>query len=189
MTVLRRLAVVLALACVAGADWPQFLGTARDGSTAEVVPPFADKPQELWRKPVGDAHSSPVVAGGVVYAFYQPGKGEEEALAAFDAKTGERKWEKVYPRDKFVPLFGSGPRGTPAVSGGKVFTFGSTGVLTAFDSGTGDIAWQVETRKQFPKASRPRFGVSASPAVADGKVIVPVGGKGSGLVAFAADTG
>ena len=35
----------------------------------------------LWTKPVGDAHSSPVVADGVVYAFYQPKGKNADALA------------------------------------------------------------------------------------------------------------
>lgn len=188
MTRLRRVPVVLIVPVLLAADWPQFLGAARDGSSPEVVKPFDGKPEELWRKPVGDAHSSPVVAGGVVYAFYQPGKEPADALAAFDAKTGEKKWEKTYPRAEFKSDFGTGPRGTPAVSGGKVFTFGSTGVLTAWSAADGAVVWRVDTLKQF-KAKNLYFGVSASPTVAAGKVIVPVGGKGAGLVAFAADTG
>ncbi len=116
----------------------------------------------LWKKPVGESHSSPVVAGGVVYAFYQPKGKNADALAAFDAKTGELKWEKSYDRAEFKPLFGNGPRSTPVVSGGKVFTLGGTGILACWDAKTGDIGWKVDTLKEF-NAKNLFFGVSTSP--------------------------
>ena len=82
---------------------------------AEKVEPWKAPPKVLWKKPVGDAHSSPVVAGGVVYAFYSPKGKNADALAAFDAATGEMKWEKSYERQEYKGLFGNGPRSTPAV--------------------------------------------------------------------------
>jgi hypothetical protein len=181
------LTLTLAFALQA-ADWPQFLGPNRDNSVAEQVEPWKGELKALWKKPVGDAHSSPVVADGVVYAFYQPKGKNADALAAFDAKTGELKWEKSYDRPEFKPLFGPGPRGTPAVSGGKVYTFGGTGILACWDAKTGEIDWKVDTLKDF-EAKNLFFGASASPLVADGKVITLVGGKGAGIVAFDAKSG
>ncbi len=170
------------------ADWPQFLGPTRDNAIPDTVAPWTGDLKPLWKKPVGDAHSSPVVAGGIVYAFYQPKGKNADALAAFDAKTGELKWEKSYERPEFKPLFGNGPRGTPAVAGGKVYTYGGTGVLACWDAKTGEIDWKVDALKEF-KASNLFFGTSASPLVADGKVVTLVGGKGAGVVAFDAKTG
>lgn len=186
---LAALALALTLTLSAqGGDWPQFLGPNRDGTTAEPVGAWTGDLKPLWKKPVGDAHSSPVVADGVVYAFYQPKGKNADALAAFDAKTGELKWEKSYDRPEFKPLFGNGPRGTPAVSGGKVFTYGGTGVLAGWDAKTGDLDWKVDALKEF-KANNLFFGTSASPLVADGKVVAMVGGKGAGLVGFDPKTG
>jgi outer membrane protein assembly factor BamB len=165
------------------ADWPQFLGPNRDNTTTERIEPWKAPPKVLWKKPVGDAHSSPVVAGGVVYAFYQPKGKNADALAAFDAKTGEMKWEKSYDRPEFKPPFGAGPRGTPTVAGGKVYTLGGTGVLACWDAKTGDRDWQVDTLKDFG-ARNLFFGVSTSPLVVDDKVVTMVGGKGAGIVAF-----
>lgn len=183
------LALTLALALsAAGADWPQFLGPNRDNTTAEAVEPWKGDLKSLWKKPVGDAHSSPVVAGGVVYAFYQPRGKDADALAAFDAKTGERKWEKSYARPEYKPPFGVGPRSTPAVSGGKVYTYGGLGILACWDARTGELDWKVDALKEF-KTGNPFFGTSTSPIVVDGKVVVMVGGKGSGVVAFDAKTG
>ncbi len=183
---MRSLLVSVAIVSCSGflrADWPQFLGPKRDSSTKETVAPWTGSPKVLWKKPVGDAHASPVVADGVVYAFYQP-KGEDaDALAAYDAKTGELKWDKSYPREAYTPPFGKGPRGTPAVAGGKVFTFGSTGVLAAWDAKTGAILWKVDTLKQF-QAKNLFFGISTSPTIVGDTVVVMVGGKGHGIVGF-----
>jgi outer membrane protein assembly factor BamB len=183
---MRSLWLSIALISLAGslrADWPQFLGPKRDSTTKEIVAPWTGAPKVLWKKPVGDAHASPVVADGLVYAFQQP-KGENaDALTAYDAKTGEMKWGKGYEREAYTPPFGKGPRGTPAVAGGKVFTFGSTGILAAWDAKTGAILWKVDTLKQF-QAKNLFFGVSTSPTVVGDTVVVMVGGKGHGIVAF-----
>lgn len=183
----RLLLLTAALLAVA-ADWPQFLGPTRDSASPETVSPWKVPPKALWRQPIGDAHSSPVVAGGVVYAFFKPKGRDADALAAFDAKTGEKKWEASYDRDKFTPPYGVGPRGTPAVDGGKVYTLGITGVLACWDAATGDVAWKVDTLKEFA-AKNLFFGVSTSPTVVGTNVVVMVGGKGVGVVAFDKATG
>lgn len=182
------LSVTLALTLTA-ADWPQFLGPNRDGTTPEQVAPWKGELKPVWKKPVGESHSSPVVADGLVYAFYQPKDKNADALAAFDAKTGELKWEKSYDRAEFKPLFGNGPRSTPLVSGQKVFTLGGTGILACWDARTGNIDWKVDTLKEF-KAPNLFFGISTSPVMlGEDRVAVMVGGKGAGIVAFDAKTG
>jgi outer membrane protein assembly factor BamB len=176
------LSLSLSLSLIA-ADWPQFLGPNRDNTTPEKVAAWKGELKPAWKVPVGDAHSSPVVAGGVVYAFYQPKGKNADALAAVDARTGKPLWEKSYDREQFKPLFGEGPRGTPTVADGKVYTLGGTGVLACWDAKTGDIAWKVDTLKEF-KARNLFFGVSSSPLVEGNTVVVMVGGKGAGIVAF-----
>jgi outer membrane protein assembly factor BamB len=180
--------LLLILPTATAADWPQFLGPNRDSATAETVAPWTGEPKVLWKKPVGDAHASPVIVDGVVYAFYQPKGKNADALAAYDAKTGEQKWEKSYDREAYTPPFGKGPRGTPAVAGGKVFTLGSTGVLAAWDAKTGTVLWKVDTLKEF-KVKNLFFGVSTSPTVVGDAVVVMVGGKGHGIVGFDAADG
>ena len=181
------LTLTLALT-LSAADWPQFLGPHRDNTTPEKVAAWTGSLTPAWKVPVGDAHSSPVVAGGVVYAFYQPKGKNADALAAFDARTGKPRWEKSYDRPEFKPPFGEGPRGTPAIANGKVYTLGGTGILACWDAKTGHVDWQVDTLKEF-NAPNLTFGVSGSPLVSGGKVFVNVGGKGAALVAFDAATG
>ena len=181
--------VLLAAGPAYAADWPQFLGTNRDSSSPEKVAAWKEKPKELWSQPVGEAHSSPVVAKGVVFAFYKPAKKDADALAAFDAKTGELLWEQSYERAKFQPLFGEGPRGTPTVDGDRVYTLGNTGVLACWDaSKKGEVVWKVDTLKDF-KAKNLVFGASTSPTVVGKHVVVMVGGKGAGIVGFDKETG
>lgn len=177
------LALALPLPLAGAADWPQFLGPNRDGTSAEKVAPWTGNLKPDWRQPIGDAHSSPVVANGIVYAFYQPKGKNADALAAFDAASGKRLWEKSYDRAEFRPLFGNGPRSTPTVAGGKVFTLGGTGILACWDAKTGDLAWKVDTLKEF-KARNLFFGISTSPLVDGDRVIIMVGGNGAGIVAF-----
>jgi outer membrane protein assembly factor BamB len=186
---LRTLPVLLLLTVPAvAADWPQFLGPNRDSTTPDKFAAWKDKPKEVWKKAVGEAHSSPVVANGLVYVFAKVDKKEAESLTAFDAKTGDEKWSKSYERAKFTPPFGNGPRGTPTVDGGKVYTLGSTGLLTCWDANTGDQKWQTDTLKEFG-AKNLFFGVSTSPTVVGKHVILMVGGKGAGIVGLEKDTG
>jgi outer membrane protein assembly factor BamB len=177
----------LAFSAHAG-EWPQFLGPLRNNTTAEAVEPWKGDLKPLWKMPVGEGHSSPVFARGTVYTFYQPKGKNADALAAFDPVKGELLWEKSYERPEFTPLFGNGPRSTPAVSGGWVYTLGGTGILACWNGKTGEIAWKVDTLKEF-HAKNLLFGISTSPVIIDDKVIVMVGGKGAGVVAFDTKTG
>lgn len=188
---MRTALIFLSLSLLA-ADWPQFLGPNRDSITKEKIAPWKETPKVVWSHAVGEAHSSPVIANGIVYAFYRK-KGlddanDAEVLAAFDAATGKEKWEKELIRPKFATPFGAGPQGTPTVAQDMVFTLGNSGHLTARKAATGDLAWTNDTLKEF-NAKNLVFGVSTSPIVVGRTVITMVGGKGAGIVAFDITTG
>jgi outer membrane protein assembly factor BamB len=170
------------------ADWPQWLGPTRDGVSTEKVAPWKEAPRVLWRQPVGEGHSSPVVAAGKVFVHAKVKGKEQEELLAFDAKEGKPLWHTPYDRDKFESIFGNGPRATPAVAGGKVYTFGVTGILSCFEAEGGKQLWQEDTLKKF-KAANLTFGVSCSPLIEGDLVLVDVGGKGASIVAFNKDKG
>jgi outer membrane protein assembly factor BamB len=189
MAWLRGFAILLLCAAPAAAgDWPQWLGPTRDGVSPEKVAAWKGDPEVLWRQPVGEGHSSPVVAAGRVYLHTRVAGKDEEELAAFDAATGKELWRSPYARPAFKSLFGSGPRATPAVVDGRVYTYGITGILTCFDAQSGRQVWQVDALKEF-KAKNLFFGASCSPLAEGGRVFVNVGGPGASVVAFDKDTG
>jgi outer membrane protein assembly factor BamB len=187
LTRLAPLLLLLALPAPA-ADWPQWLGPKRDGSSPEKLSPWKGELKAAWRAPVGDGHSSPVIANGKVYLHAKVKDKSAEELLCFDAQTGSKLWNTGYPRGFILNPFGTGPQGTPTVANGKVYTFGITGVLTCFDAETGRQVWQVDTAKEF-KPPKLIFGSACSPLVDGDKVLVNVGAKGASVVAFSADKG
>jgi outer membrane protein assembly factor BamB len=183
-------ALAIGIAEVAAADWPQFLGPERTGvyrGPALVESWGAAGPSVVWRKNVGQGFSGPVVAQGSVIVFHRVGA--QEIVEALDASTGATRWRHAYPtsyRDDFG--FDEGPRAVPVVAGGVVYTFGAEGQLHAVDLATGKTLWSEDTMKRFgvPKGF---FGAAGSPLVENDRVLVNVGGKGAGIVAFEARTG
>jgi len=180
--------LLLSCSFAAAQDWPQWLGPNRDGVSSERVLPWKRPPQVIWRQPVGEGNSSPVVSNGRVFLHAKVRDRDEEEVLALDADSGKELWRTSYPRAAFKSLYGNGPRATPAVAGGRVYTFGITGLLTSFDAAQGKKIWQVDTLQEF-SGKNLFFGMSCSPLVHAGQVLVNVGGKGASIVAFDADSG
>ena len=172
------------------ADWPQFLGPERNGSTPEVIGVAwpTDGPTRRWRLDAGAGFAGPVVAEGKAVLFHRIGS--DDVLTVVDASSGARIWEQRQA-STFEDEMGSGdgPRGTPAISGGRVFTLGADGRLSCHSMAEGRRVWSVSTRDQF-HADAGFFGFGCSPLVVGGKVLVNVGGRpGAGLMAFEAESG
>jgi outer membrane protein assembly factor BamB len=191
MTGFRSIVILLACAAAARAgDWPQWLGPKRDGNTTERVAAWKEKesPRVLWRQPIGQGFSSPVVAGGRVFLHTGVKDREEEVVVALDAATGKRLWKDTYARPPFKSVLGTGPRATPTVASKRLYTIGINGLLSCYEVEKGKRLWQVDLYKQF-EAELPSFAVCCSPLVIGNRVIVSVGGKGHCVVALHADTG
>ena len=148
----------------------------------------------MWDRAVGAGFSAPAVADGRLVLFHR--RGGEEIVEAFSVSDGETIWKFPYKttyRDDF--RFDNGPRATPVIDGGRVYTFGAQGVLHCLDFESGREIWRVDTHEKF-SVSKGFFGAASTPLVLDGRVLVNVGGaKGAegldeaGIVAFDADTG
>ncbi|MFL5331158.1 MAG: PQQ-binding-like beta-propeller repeat protein [Gemmataceae bacterium] len=180
------------------ADWPQWLGPNRDGSTTEVVKPWTTSPKILWRVDVAEGHSSPVIANGkvILHTAANESLGDDaerraklEYVTAYDAKKGEVAWVARMEKKPFQSMFGNGPRATPTIADNKVYCFGVTGNFAMFDLATGKLlADPIDLVEEY-KAAVPKFGVSAAPLVEAGKVYLQVGGSEGGVVALDAKTG
>jgi outer membrane protein assembly factor BamB len=175
---------------LAKGDWPQILGPNRNGvyTGPDIVASFPRSgPPSLWQRDVGAGFAGPAVAGDRLILFHRV-KGRE-TVEAMDANTGKTIWTFDYPtsyRDDFG--FDEGPRAVPVIAGGRVFTHGADGMLHGIDFATGKMLWSVDTRKAF-EAPKGYFGVASSPVVDGNKVLVNVGGKTGGIVAFDAASG
>jgi outer membrane protein assembly factor BamB len=183
--------LTLALApTLPAADWPQLLGPARDGHSTETGLSWdwpKGGPPVAWTKDVGTGWAGPVAAGGRVILFHRVGG--DEVVAALDPATGKELWAATYPtkyRDDFD--FDNGPRATPLVAGDRVFTLGANGDLHAWELATGKKLWGRNLLADY-KAAKGFFGVACSPLLLDGKLLLNVGGKGAGVVAFDPATG
>lgn len=192
MRLLLKALALCALACVCrGGDWPQFLGPARNGVSAETnlaLPWPKSGPVARWKASVGEGWGGPVVASHRVIIFHR--LDDREVVDCLNATNGIRLWRAEYAatyRDDFG--FEAGPRATPAIDDGLVFTFGADGVLGAWNLTNGASLWRIDTRKQFGN-EKGFFGIACSPLVEGELVILNLGApNGAGLVAFEKQTG
>ncbi len=175
---------------VFAADWPQLLGPTRDGHSAETKLNWnwpKEGPPVAWRKDVGSGWASPVVAAGKLFLFHRID--DDEVLEALEPATGKSVWTAKYAtkyRDDFG--FEPGPRATPTVSGSAIFTLGPDGDLHAWEVASGKKLWGRNIRTDYG-AIKGFFGIASSPLVVDNKLLLNVGGKGAGVVAFDPATG
>ena len=179
----------LAPLVVTDQDYPGFLGQRRDGTILDVrldTNWSARPPKELWRHPVGVSWASFAVVGNAAVTMEQ--RGNHEAVVCYNKLSGVEVWSHEYPA-RFIDEHGDGPRSTPTVANGRVFCIGATGVLTCLDGATGTLIWQQKTLVD-PDKQNLLWGMSGSPLVKDGQVVViPGGSSDRSIMAFDADTG
>jgi len=206
---MRRFLPLVALLLIASAvrsdDWPQWLGPQRDGVWRETG--ILDKfpvggPKVLWRAPIAAGYAGPAVAQDRVYvtdrvlargttlgdpnarAKNMPGS---ERVHCLDAASGQSLWVHEYdcPYTTAYPL---GPRTTPVVHEGKVYTLGTEGNLFCLDTRSGHVVWSRELKKDY-QVSTPLWGFSAHLLIDGNRLVCMVGGKGTTVVAFDKDSG
>jgi outer membrane protein assembly factor BamB len=161
--------------------WPQWRGPARDGVASSFTAPTAWPAQlaKRWEAAVGAGHASPVVAGNRVVLHSRIEN--REVVAAYDLPSGKQLWQDgidaPYTMNPAARGHGPGPKSTPAIAGGRVFSLGISGILSAHDLATGKLLW----RKPAPPMP-PEFGTAASPMVDGGSVIAFLGGTAKGAL-------
>ncbi|MFO1003213.1 MAG: PQQ-binding-like beta-propeller repeat protein, partial [Planctomycetaceae bacterium] len=182
------LAVVLNSGAVHADDWTQFLGTHRDGVSAEknLINAWpASGPKVVWRTPLGVSMSSVVISNAQAFTLFQ----DESNLyaVALDAATGKELW-----RTKFATAYenamGNGPRATPTVADGKLFVFTGEGILAAFNAKDGKELWKVNVPSSL-KGEASEYGMSCSPLVFGTTVITHTGNPDAAVAAFDTKTG
>lgn len=172
---------VLLLARSASAQWSQWGGPNRDfrsPATGLATEWPEAGPKRLWERTLGPGYSSIVADGGQLYTLAL--SGGNEVVVALEAETGATRWEH-----ELRPVSGNEPpNSTPIVVGDKLFALGFAGHLCALDKSSGKLLWSHDLLAEY-KAKQPMFGFATSPLAYRDTLIVPVGGQGFGVAAFA----
>lgn len=161
-------------------------------------------PPALWRQKIGSGYSGPAVIGNKLYLMDRladvdkeiavenniraagelPGK---ERVLCLDTETGKTLWSHPYDCNYSI-AYPTGPRCTPTIDGNRVYTLGAMGDLICFERHTGKVIWKDRLTESFA-TKPPLWGFASHPLVDGPRLIVPVGGAGSAVVAFDKQTG
>lgn len=182
--------IALASSPSSAGDWPNLHGPKRDNHSGETGLKWdwpKSGPEIAWSLEVGSGWAGIAIADGTAYLFHRVA--DEEVLVALDPAGGKEKW-KIAARTKYRDDFNfdDGPRCVPVIAAGRIFLLGANGDLRAIDIASKKEIWSRNILTDY-KASKGYFGVGASPIVLGERLLVNVGGKGAGVVAFAVDTG
>lgn len=181
-------AMTLRPAVGADMEWPGYRGANRDGISPEtgLVKTFpAEGPKAEWRVNLGDGYSGIAISGGRIYTMFS--QGDDEFVICLDSATGKELW-RFRSDSNFVNDQGNGPRSTPTIDDGLVYTFGAHGTLYALNADTGAKVWEHNPKELGGK--EPIWGVSSSALVEGDLLILPVGGgDNNAVVAFNKKTG
>ncbi len=165
------------------ADWPQFLGPHRNGTTQNENIPLKftnGEPKIEWAYSIGNGFSGPVVSNGHVIIFHR--KDNQAVTDSISIEDGNVIWTHQYETD-YIDDFGfdNGPRAVPLINDQRIFIFGAEGMLHCLDIKSGKEIWKRNLRKELG-SSKGFFGRACSPIIIGNTLIIQTGGKGSGVI-------
>ena len=181
------------------ADWPQWRGVFRTGEasgTDAELSGLPAQPKVVWRVPVGDGFSSPVVSGGHVVLL--DNVNGRETVHQFDAVSGRAIWHADLD-ESHRDGFGIGPRCTPLIDEERVYVQSAKGELRCLSMKDGKTIWRTNFVADFgaiyigekgKAAGASRHGASGAPLIDGDRLIAQVGSEqGASVVAFEKRTG
>ena len=85
-------------------------------------------------------------------------------MLCLDAETGKILWIHEYHPPRYSISYPAGPRSTPEIHDGRVYTIGAMGQMFCFDEKTGNVLWSKDFVKDF-NTKLPIWGMVASPLI------------------------
>jgi outer membrane protein assembly factor BamB len=171
-------------------DYPQFLGPMRLGvlPAARLARDWEKRPpRRVWQQPLGAGWGAFAVVNG--YGVTQEQRGPDECVVCYRLADGAMAWIHRDAGRFDGSMGGPGPRATPTIADGRVYSVGATGLLNCLDGATGRRLWSVNIL-QDNEAANIAHGVCASPlVVGDWIVVCPTGSSGPSLAAYRRDNG
>ena len=161
-------------------DWTNWRGPNFEGksTTKGIQTNWTNGLNQLWsvnylcQNQGTAAWSSPVIQGNRLVI---PGRDEKnDLLFCINSETGELIWKGSYEAEA-SSSHGPGPRATPFISEGMVYTLGRSGDLVCWQLEDGKMLWRKNVKQEG--GEEPQWGYSTTPLVLDNKVIVQGGGK------------
>jgi len=171
-------------------SWPEYRGSQRDGYSKETN--LLEKwpnggPPELYRQPVGLGFAGFVISGGKAYTIEQ--RREYEAITCYEFRTGKELWAYKYKAYFKEQLGGDGPRATPTLNGGFLYSLGAEGHLVCLRADTGEHVWTINILSDL-KEKNLDWAMAGSPLVVEDLVYVTNSGQsGESLLGFDKLTG
>ncbi|HZL88327.1 MAG TPA: PQQ-binding-like beta-propeller repeat protein [Pirellulaceae bacterium] len=174
------------LATTSDADFPRFLGPEGTNHlpSAGGAPLARDwnavPPKLLWKQTIGQGWSGFAVVNG--YAVTLEQQKDEEWVSCYEAATGKLIWKRVTPGRHEAPMGGVGPRSTPTIHKGLVYTVGGVGRLQCLDGRDGALKWEDDLLARCgtdaaTDAQAVMWGRAGSPlVVADLGLLIVAGG-------------
>ena len=169
---------VLAFGIAHATDWSQWRGQQRNGISNETgwtTKWDGGRPKQVWSAGIGEGYSSVAVAGGRLYTLGNAKN--QDTVVCLTATTGRPVWRYAYP----CPAADyAGPRATPIVDNGKVYTVSREGQAFCFDAVSGKVLWGNDLRRSVG-AQIPTWGIAGSPLIEGNSIIYNVNAAGVAL--------
>ena len=161
-------------------DWPQFRGPYAGGASSKANLPDAFDGEAgtniAWKVPIpGRSVGGAIVVGDQVITTTSDGLEQRRIrLLSYDAATGKQRWEQqlVARGRPYCHPTSANAAPTPASDGKHVVAFFSSNDIACTDL-QGNLLWYRSLASDFPKAGND-VGMSASPTIVDGVVIVQI---------------
>ena len=167
--------------CAENSDWPRLLGPAHNATSPEThllhdLPKVG--PRVLWQVEKGGGFGGPAIVGERLVIFFR--RDGREVAECLQAETGKRFWQAAYEAP-YQPRYGgsTGPRTSPVIADGRVFTFGIAGQLRCYDLASGEVRWTHDMAKEYDMGPV-FFGHGSTPLVLGSRLIVQFGGRVAG---------